>query len=120
MARKENLFTKSVYDPPSKDAGQRVLVMRLWPRGVKKNRVSLWLRDLAPAYPLLHAFKTQKISWPEFARRYRAGLREPAAKAALRELKTLLRKKTVTLLCACHDESRCHRTLLKKKLQRGS
>lgn len=107
--------TKRVYDPKAPGDGTRVLVMRLWPRGIKKSQVDAWLKELGAEIPLINAWKSGKVSsWPEFRRRYLAGLKKPAAQTQLRELKALARKGRVTLLCACPDESRCHRGLLKR------
>jgi uncharacterized protein YeaO (DUF488 family) len=111
------VLTRRVYDPPTPGEGTRVLVMRLWPRGIKKRQVDRWLKELGAEIPLIRAWKGGKIaSWQEFARRYRAGLARPAARAQLQELSALARKGPVTLLCACPEESRCHRGLLKRRL----
>ena len=109
--------TKRVYDPKAPGDGTRILVMRLWPRGIKKSHVDTWLKELGAEVPLIRAWKSGKFtSWTEFRRRYLAGLKKPAARAQLRELRGLARKGRVTLLCACPDESRCHRGLLKRLL----
>ena len=79
------LRTKRVYDKPLRADGTRVLVMRLWPRGIKKTAVDLWLKDLGAAVANLRAFKAGRIGWTEMRRRYLAGLkREPAASAFAR------------------------------------
>jgi uncharacterized protein YeaO (DUF488 family) len=109
--------TKRVYDPKARGDGMRVLVMRLWPRGVKKNQVDRWLKELGAEIPLIRAWKSGTLtSWPDFRRRYLRGLKKPTAQAQFRELKALARKGRVTLLCACPDESRCHRGILKRLL----
>ncbi len=109
--------TKRVYHPRSPGDGTRVLVMRLWPRGIKKSHVDSWLKELGAEVPLIRAWKAGTLtSWPEFRRRYLAGLKKAVAQAQLRELKALAQKGRVTLLCACPDESRCHRGLLKRLL----
>jgi uncharacterized protein YeaO (DUF488 family) len=111
--------TARVYDPPTPADGTRVLVMRLWPRGVRRERVARWLPDLGPSLPLLRAYRSGRMGWGEFGRRYLAGLRAPAAQAALAELRALRRRGPVTLLCGCPDPARCHRTLLQRALARG-
>jgi uncharacterized protein YeaO (DUF488 family) len=112
-----SLRTKRVYDPRSPGDGMRVLVMRLWPRGIKKSHVDMWLKDLGAELPLIKAWKTGRLtSWPEFRRRYRAGLEKPPAQAQLRELEALAKEGRVTLLCACLDEAHCHRGILKRLL----
>ena len=109
--------TKRVYAPGSPGDGTRVLVMRLWPRGIKKSHVDRWLKELGAEIPLIRAWKTGTLtSWPQFRRRYLAGLKKPVAQAQFRELKALAKKGGVTLLCACPEESRCHRGLLKRLL----
>ncbi len=107
---------RRVYDPPAPDDGARVLIMRLWPRGIRKDRVDLWLRELGPVVPLLRAFRGGTLGWAEYRRRYLAGLARPEAKAALDEVRRLAGHGPVTLLCGCPDEARCHRSLLRDYL----
>ncbi len=111
------IAAKRVYDPSAPTDGARVLIMRLWPRGIRKDRVDLWLKELGPVLPLLRAFRAGGLSWAEYRRRYRAGLARPEAQAALAEVKALARKGPVTLLCGCPDEARCHRSLLRAYLR---
>jgi uncharacterized protein YeaO (DUF488 family) len=107
--------TKRVYDPPSPDDGYRLLVMRLWPRGVRKDAVDGWEKELAPSLDLLRAFQSGRIDWDEFARCYRAEVAEK--RVLLDDLSRRARTGTVTVLCGCRDESRCHRTLLKELVE---
>ena len=93
--------------------------MRLWPRGIRKSRVDVWLRELGPVLPLLRAFRGGKVDWAGYRRRYLAGLRRPEARAQLAEVRRLARRGGVTLLCGCRDETRCHRTLLRGYLARA-
>ena len=108
------LRAKRVYEPPARSDGTRVLVMRLWPRGIRKSAVDLWLKELGAELPNLRAFKAGRIGWPEMRRRYLAGLRREPAAAALTKLRSLARRGKVTVLCSCADESRCHRSLLRR------
>jgi uncharacterized protein YeaO (DUF488 family) len=94
-----------------------VLVMRLWPRGVRKERVDLWLRDLAPDVALMRGFLVGRVPWADYRRRYLAGLARPEARVALERVAALARQGPVTLLCWCADESRCHRSLLRAHLE---
>jgi len=110
------IVAKRVYDPPARADGARVLIMRLWPRGIRKDRVDLWLKELGPVVPLLRAFRGGRIGWAEYRRRYRAGLERPEAREALAEARALARRGRVTLLCGCPDEARCHRSLLRDYL----
>ena len=115
--RRARLVTKRVYEAASRADGARVLVMRLWPRGITKARVDVWLRALGPSLPLLRAFRGGRIGWAEYRRRYRAELRHrPDAREGLDEVRRRLRRGRVTLLCGCPDEARCHRGLLKSHL----
>jgi uncharacterized protein YeaO (DUF488 family) len=111
---------KRIYDTPGRGDGLRVLVMRLWPRGVRKSAVDLWLKELGADVENIKAWKAGRLDWPEMKRRYLAGLARPAPAAALARLRGLARRRTVTLLCACEDEARCHRGILKSALRRAA
>ena len=106
---------KRIYDPPSPDDGERLLVMRLWPRGVRKDAVDRWEKELGPSTDLLRAYRAGQFDWGEFARRYRAEMREKPE--LLEELSKRAARGTVTLLCGCADESRCHRGLLRELVE---
>jgi uncharacterized protein YeaO (DUF488 family) len=108
--------TKRVYEPAAGGDGTRVLIMRYWPRGIRKERVDVWLRELAPVVPLLRSYLDEKITWAQYVPRYLAGLRRPEARGALAELRALASRGRVTLLCGCPDPQRCHRTLLQRYL----
>ena len=110
------LLTKRVYDKPEGKDGTRVLVMRLWPRGVRKSAVDLWLKDLGAEIGNLRAFKAGRIGWPEMRRRYLAGLKREPAAGALGRLRAMARRGRVTVLCSCADAKRCHRSLLRAAL----
>jgi uncharacterized protein YeaO (DUF488 family) len=95
---------KRVYDEPSKQDGLRILVERLWPRGVSKEKaaVDLWLKDVAPSTELRKWFSHDPEKWDEFRKRYQAELAETG------DLLTLLKYRasegTVTFVYAAHDE----------------
>lgn len=112
--------TKRVYEPPAKSDGLRVLVMRLWPRGIAKDAVDLWLKELGAEVANIKAWKSGRLAWSEMRRRYLAGLKRPPAAEALAQLRALAQARTVTLLCSCEDESRCHRGILKSLLRRSA
>ena len=122
MARhaRPRLATKRIYEPASRADGTRVLVMRLWPRGIRKSAIDLWLRDLGAEIQNLRLWNAGRLSWPELRRRYLAGLKHPPASEALAQLRSLVRKGPVTLLCSCADPTRCHRTILEGVLSRLS
>ena len=94
---------KRVYEPASRDDGNRFLIDRLWPRGVKKSSLgdAVWLKDIAPSTELREWFGHDPKKWVEFQHRYRAELKrqdedlEPILQAA--------RRGTVTLLYSSHD-----------------
>ena len=110
------IAVKRVYEPPAASDGMRVLIMRLWPRGIRKSRVDIWLKELGPVLPLLRAFRAGEIDWAEYRRRYRRGLARPEAQAHVAAVRAYTKAGRVTLLCGCHDEARCHRSLLRAYL----
>jgi uncharacterized protein YeaO (DUF488 family) len=117
MASRPDIVTKRVYEPPAADDGDRVLIMRLWPRGIRKERVSVWLKELGPVPTLLREFLDEKIGWEQYVPRYLAGLERPEAQEAIADVRRRVRAgRRVTLLCGCPDERRCHRSLLRADL----
>jgi len=110
------IAAKRIYDPPDASDGTRVLIMRLWPLGIRKSRVDLWLKELGPVLPLLRAIRAGEISWAEYTRRYLRGLARPEAQAQLATVRAAAKMGRVTLLCGCQDETRCHRSLLRAHL----
>ena len=114
--RRSRVKTKRIYEPATPGDGTRVLIMRYWPRGIRKEKVDVWLRELAPVIPLLRSYLDGKITWAQYRPRYFAGLERPEAQAAAAEARALARKGPITLLCGCADPRRCHRTLLQKHL----
>ena len=106
------IATKRIYEPAASSDGTRVLIMRLWPRGIRKERVDRWLKELGPIKPLLRDFLDKNVDWPTYCERYHDGLSRPEAQAQLEEVRALARQGPVTLLCGCADETHCHRSLL--------
>ncbi len=96
---------KRAYDPPAADDGHRVLVDRLWPRGVSKDalRLDAWLRDLAPSAALRRWFGHDPARFAEFARRYQAELQREPARALLADLARRAARGPVTLVYAARD-----------------
>jgi uncharacterized protein YeaO (DUF488 family) len=107
--------TKRIYDPPEPSDGHRLLVMRRWPRGIKKTAVDGWNPDLGPSLALLREYRQGKVDWPTMAQRYRREMQ--GRREELAEVARLAREGDVTLLCSCQDEKRCHRTLLKELVE---
>jgi uncharacterized protein YeaO (DUF488 family) len=93
--------------------------MRKWPRGVRKERVDLWLRELGPEEPLMRGYLDGRVGWDEYRQRYLAGLARAQAQPPLAEVRALIERGPVTLLCWCADETRCHRSLLANFLAGG-
>ncbi|HEY2795281.1 MAG TPA: DUF488 family protein [Micromonosporaceae bacterium] len=91
-----------VYDEPSHDDGTRVLVDRLWPRGLTKDKAHLdeWCKEIAPSTELRRWYGHDPDLYPEFRRRYRRELREPERSEILKRLKHLAASHPVTLLTA--------------------
>jgi uncharacterized protein YeaO (DUF488 family) len=114
--KRADIVTKRIYEPSAASDGHRVLIMRLWPRGIRKERVDAWLKDLGPVPTLLREFLDERITWEEYVPRYLAGLARPEAQAAIAEVRRQARNGRVTLLCGCADEARCHRSLLRAYL----
>ena len=96
---------KRAYEPAAPDDGTRVLMDRLWPRGIKKEDLAIdqWNKELAPSTALRQWFGHDPALWEEFAQRYAAEL-QPYAEA-LEVLRALARKGTVTLVYGAHDEA---------------
>ena len=97
---------KRAYDPPAPDDGCRVLVDRLWPRGLAKERAAVdeWLRAVAPSTALRRWFAHDPARWAEFKRRYSVELEAPAALEAVTRLRSLAAGGPITLLYAATDE----------------
>jgi uncharacterized protein YeaO (DUF488 family) len=109
---------KRVYEEPSPKDGLRVLVDRLWPRGLTKERaaVDLWLKDVAPSTELRKWFGHDPAKWKQFQARYRKELREK--KDALVLLKQESDEQTVTLVYGARDEEHNEALVLKNILER--
>ena len=107
---------KRVYDAPAASDGTRILVDRLWPRGIAKAKakIDLWLRDIAPSDALRKRFHGHPEDWDAFRKAYAADLRQ--AGEAVQELRRHLRKGPVTLLYAARDEERNNAVALKQWL----
>lgn len=112
-----HIETKRIYEPRCEDDGQRILVDRLWPRGVSKEAAALdrWARELAPSDELRKEFGHDAARWDEFRRRYRAEL-----DARPDEVEELLREHgdgRMTLLYAAKDEERNNAVALAEYLR---
>lgn len=107
---------KRAYEPAAETDGTRILVDRLWPRGISKAQAAVdqWRKEIAPSTELRQWFGHDPARWQEFLRRYRRELQEHAA--ALDELRTLARQGTITLVYAAHDEAHNDAVVLREVL----
>jgi uncharacterized protein YeaO (DUF488 family) len=114
-----SIFLKRAYELPAKTDGMRVLVDRLWPRGLAKikAKIDLWLKDVAPSTELRKWFGHDPEKWPEFQKKYRAELK---GNPALSELRALSRQGDITLIYAAKDELHNEAVVLKRILDRGA
>jgi uncharacterized protein YeaO (DUF488 family) len=119
MAKTATIRLKRAYDTPSDDDGTRILVERLWPRGVSKEKVAidLWLKEVAPSTQLRKWYGHDPDKWEEFRRHYRAEL--DAKGEVIDDLKRRLRKGPVTFVFAAKDEEHNSAVVLKEFLERG-
>lgn len=111
---------KRAYEPPGPEDGTRVLVERLWPRGITKDAAALdhWLKDIAPGPELRKWYGHDPEKWPEFRERYRAELAENPD--GLAELARLCAAGPVTFVYAAKDEERNSAVVLKEFVTNGS
>jgi uncharacterized protein YeaO (DUF488 family) len=117
---KGRVSIKRVYEPAAAGDGLRVLVDRLWPRGVTKEkaRVDLWLKDIAPSDALRRRVHGGALSWDAFATAYGRELAHEPGKSAAVHLGELARKQPVTLLYGSRDETHNNAAALKAWLER--
>ncbi|MET7323245.1 DUF488 family protein [Streptomyces sp. NPDC005549] len=112
---------RRVYDPPEPDDGVRVLVDRLWPRGVSKDaaRVDEWPKGLTPSTALRRWYHAGEGSYEEFARRYEAELTAPEASELLDRVRDMAGAGEVTLLTAAKSPGESHAAVLLRLLDEG-
>lgn len=115
---RHQLRVKRVYKPPDDEDGVRVLVDRLWPRGLSREtaQIDLWLKQIAPSNTLRRRFHGDPGRWEEFKTAYYAELHEPPAQSAIQSLLERLTRDPVTLLFAARDETRNNAVALKEWL----
>jgi uncharacterized protein YeaO (DUF488 family) len=107
---------KRVYEPAAPEDGVRVLVDRLWPRGLRKADAAIdrWMKNIAPSTQLRQWFGHDPERWPEFRRRYTRELQQQAV--AVEELQELARSGPITLVFAAHDEAHNDAVVLRDAL----
>jgi len=111
-----NVKLKRAYDPPSPEDGTRILVDRLWPRGISKEKAALdrWMKEIAPSTELRKWFGHDQSRWVEFRRRYTEELRQHPDLIA--DLRSLARYGPITLVYAAHDETHNDAVVLRDAL----
>ncbi len=116
MGAESRIRVRRIYDDIDPDEGQRVLVDRIWPRGIRKDdpRVGIWCKDVAPSKELREWYHHQPERFAEFASRYEAEL---TGNTALEELRKLTRRGVVTLVTATRDLDGSQAAVLAKLLK---
>ncbi|HEX5505385.1 MAG TPA: DUF488 family protein [Thermomicrobiales bacterium] len=111
---------KRIYEPVAPDDGRRVLVERLWPRGVSKEEAHLdaWLREIGPSAELRRWYGHDPARWEEFARRYREELAAPERAALLDDLVHRAADGPLTLLCAARDVPHSNAEVVREEVAR--
>ena len=115
----QQILLRRVYDEPSPDDGLRVLVDRIWPRGLARHaaRLDEWVKDVAPSTPLRRWYGHRPERFAEFRRRYLIELGDSQAAAAMNRLRELTRTKRVTLLTATRDIDHSQAAILAEQLR---
>jgi uncharacterized protein YeaO (DUF488 family) len=109
---------KRIYDSVSIDDGKRILVDRLWPRGIKKNeaKINEWLKDIAPSDGLRKWFSHDPSKWQEFKNRYRRELKNKSE--LIERLKGIAKKEKVTFLFSAKDKEHNNAIVLKEVIEK--
>ncbi len=112
----DHVRLKRAYEPPTPDDGMRILVDRLWPRGIKKADAAIdeWMKEIAPSTELRKWFGHDPERWHEFKRRYQSEIRQHPDE--LDRLRALARHGRITLVFAAHDEAHNDAVVLKDLL----
>ena len=115
------LQIKRIYEPPEKNDGFRILVDRLWPRGVKKEdaKVDVWMKEAGPTTALRKWFNHEPEKWQEFSRRYKAELKhlETVSELVKELIEAVKKNKKVTLLYGAKDENHNQALVLQEFLK---
>jgi uncharacterized protein YeaO (DUF488 family) len=116
QAKRFDIRLKRAYEPASAGDGVRVLVDRLWPRGLRKSEAAIdrWLKELAPSMELRRWFGHDPARWDEFQRRYKTELSKDAG--LLNELRDIAKKHALTLVYSAHDEEHNQAVVLRDVL----
>ena len=123
MARQKlQIALKRVYDEPDPSGGTRVLVDRLWPRGLSKERaqVNVWMKEFAPSNELRKWFGHDPEKFAEFRRRYETELASESGQEALAKLRDMARREPITMVFGAHDMEHNNAVILRELLIGGS
>lgn len=112
---------KRVYDEPARGDGYRVLVDRLWPRGIKKENLSFneWPKEVCPSTEIRKFFNHDPKKFSAFRRLYMQELRQAESQKKIQELVQMAKKKNLTLLYAAHDHEINHARILKEVIDKA-
>ena len=112
----DHIQLKRAYEPPAPDDGSRILIDRLWPRGVTKAEAAIdeWMKDIAPSTELRKWFGHDPARWQEFRRRYQSEIRQHPNE--FDRLRTLAQRGRITLVFSAHDEAHNDAVVLKDLL----
>lgn len=112
--------TKRIYESPAKNDGYRVLIDRLWPRGISKEkaRINEWMREIAPSNELRRWYRHDPAKWKEFQKRYLREMKEGKHVELFHQLKKLARgQQILTLVFSSREEKLNNATVLKELLE---
>jgi uncharacterized protein YeaO (DUF488 family) len=112
---------KRAYEPASQEDSYRVLIDRLWPRGIKKSKLPIddWAKELAPSSELRKSFDHDPAKWKEFRAKYQMELRAKEPREKIESLAQRARKTTVTLVYSARDQEHNDAVVLKEVLDRA-
>lgn len=112
----DHVKLKRAYEPPAVDDGARILIDRLWPRGVKKANAAIdeWMREIAPSTELRKWFGHDPKRWPEFQHRYESEIRQHPEQ--FERLRALARRRRITLVFSARDQAHNDAVVLKDLL----
>lgn len=114
-----SISVKRAYEKPEPGDGYRILVDRLWPRGLTKEKLKIdeWMKDIAPSAELRRWYGHEVEKWPEFRKRYRAELAKPPAKDLMEKLAERARRGKVTLVIGARDAEHANGAVIAELLK---
>lgn len=116
--RKQMIKTKSIYKPVEEEDGLRVLITRFYPRGVKREKYDIWVRELAPSAELLKRYKNTEIDWNDFKISLLSELQDNLDSVeAIHTLRAKSNMENITLLCYEKDGCPCHRHMVRDLIE---